>query len=79
MTELTAEYLENHRHAVHTPESWARAIAERILNAAIEAAGTGVPSVEIPATFRVKAYEPLGCVQFCTIIYGVEVCYHLNT
>ncbi len=79
MTNLTADYLKAHRHSLHTPESWGRALAEQILQAAIPKTKAGLDTIDIDAKFTVEAYEPLGCVQVCGTINGVQVCYHINT
>jgi hypothetical protein len=79
MSDITAKYLEEHRHSLHTPESWGRALAERVLEAAINKIGSGAGPVDIDMKFTVKAYDPLGCVQICAVYNGVQVCYHVNT
>ena len=80
MPGLDKAYIDAHRHAVHTPESWGRAIGEQVLNGAVQnLTGGGSDSVEVDAKFTVTKYEPMGCIQVCANINGVQVCYHINT
>ena len=79
MAQLTKKYIHEHKNAVHTYESFGRAIVEQILNAASEQAGDkGIEKANIEAKFTVEAYEPAACVQVCATVQGVTVCYHVG-
>jgi hypothetical protein len=74
---LTAEYVQNHMRTVHTPDSWARAIAEQALQAAATAIGAkSVGEQTVDMQLKVSAFEPAGCIRICGIVNGVQICYH---
>lgn len=76
---LTPEYIDQHMHSVHTPESWGRFLISSILNEAKKQAGNGDGSaVEIPVQFKVSTFEPKGCIQICGGTGGVSGCVHVN-
>jgi hypothetical protein len=90
MAKLTEQYIEDHLAGTHTEESWARAITEMVLKAAITKLGNQpAEEVTIDAQFHVRPVEleaagPNGaavryhCIQVCVVVSptGHEVCFH---
>jgi hypothetical protein len=76
---VSKKYLDDHKATLHTPESWARALAEQVMNAGIAKLGEkSAESVSVDAQFHVSAYEPKGCIRICGVINGIYICYHVN-
>jgi len=79
MAKVTKEYLHEHRHLVHTFESFGRAVIEQVLDSAEKQVSSGsVDQAKVNASFEISAYESRGCVQVCVNISGVMVCYHVG-
>jgi len=79
MTKLTKKYIHEHRHSIHTYESFGRAVIEQLLNAAEQQAGdSGVEKASINVKYEIAAYEPMTCIQICGEYNGVRICYHVN-
>jgi hypothetical protein len=86
MAKLTKRYIEDHLVGAHTRESWARAIAELVLKAAIAQLKDGsAEEVVIDAKFHITPVEADGgtvtrspCIRTCLVITptGGEACYH---
>ena len=60
---------------IHTPDSWARAVASLALDEAIKAGGLGPdkPPVNVGAKLTVQVAPE--CHIICVIINGVRICY----
>ena len=91
MAELTTQYIEDHLVSVHTEESWARAITEMVLRAAITQLAAGsAEEVAIDVKFRVRAVEPevmtrsgstttVKCIKVCVDGgSGIMTCKHIQ-
>jgi len=70
--------MENHaEHHIHTPDSWARAIASLALDQAAatgELKPDGPPvSTKLQMTVQVVA----DCLRYCVIINGTKICFCL--
>ena len=90
MVKLTKQYIEDHLAGTHTEESWARAVAEMVLNTAIAKLGDqAAEEVTIDAQFRVRPVVseiagPDGetvkrlCLRVCVVVSptGHEICFH---
>ena len=90
MATLTRKYIEDHLVGTHTEESWAKAITEMVLEAAISELGDkDAEEVTIDAKFRVRPVDlesvgPNGatvryhCIQVCVVVSptGHEICFH---
>lgn len=80
---LTAEYVADHRIGLHTTDSFARSLVERVLREAegqLSQRGTSSQAalVEVPARVFVSPVQTSGCVQVCVQVGGAIVCYHVG-
>lgn len=74
-----AKYVQGHMAAIHTNDSWSRAISEQVLRQVISKIGEGsTETVTVDAKFHVSAVEAKGCIQVCGEINGVIICTHIN-
>jgi hypothetical protein len=78
MTKLTAEYIDDHLHHVHTPESFARGLIYNVLSVAKKSIKTEQDSFETNLKFTVSPIGKLGCIQIrVETPFGV-ICTHVN-
>jgi hypothetical protein len=90
MVKLTRQYIEDHLVGTHTEESWARAVTEMVLRAAMAKLGDkAAEEITIDAQFRIRPVElevtePNGetvrrlCLRECVVVSptGHEICFH---
>lgn len=90
MVKLTRQYVQDHMIGTHTEESWARAVSELVLNAAMKQLGDKeAEKITIDAQFVITPVEvdipgrdgvmlQRLCLRECVVISptGNEVCYH---
>ena len=78
MTKLTVEYLEDHLHHVHTPDSFARGLAFNILTAAKREMRGPQDTFELQLTARLKPIEKTSCIELCVDTPIGPICYHVE-
>lgn len=78
MPELTREYIEDHLHHVHTPDSFARSLTYAILQSAKKSAGPDQAEISVPCNATVSPIEKLGCIQICVETPFGTLCHHVN-
>lgn len=90
MPALTKKYISDHLVGTHSEESWAKAVTEMVLHAAISELGDkNAEEVTIDAKFHVRPVdlEAVGsngstvryhCIQVCVVVSptGHEICFH---
>lgn len=77
--QFDAAYVKAHMANIHTSDSWARAVTEQVLAAAIgKLKGGKAETVTLDAKFHISAVEAKGCIQVCGEIAGVYVCTHIS-
>jgi len=64
-------------HHIHTPDSWARAVASLALDQAITAGGLKRGGPPVSAELEMTVQVAQECHRFCVIIGGTKMCFCL--
>lgn len=83
MVKLTSTYLAERRAAVHTDESFSKAVLEQALDAAQAKLGSGeADEVDLDAKITVRPYSVptagIICAEVCVVILGKRICKHVG-
>lgn len=73
------DFIDPHRHSVHTPESWGRTITKHLFSVAqTEMAQSGIKNkITIPVEIFVTAYQCPECLHICVDLGGGAVYHHI--
>ena len=64
-------------HHIHTPDSWARAVASLALDQAIATGSLQAGGPPVSADLQLTVQVGTDCYRYCVLISGTKICFCL--